>query len=65
MMIVVGALLGRGTDARWLIAPGLAHRGSRQLVDGSDLNLEVDPWHVIYPRMLLTAGLGLIFAPIN
>src|SRR5207342_1437250 len=29
------------------------------------LNLEVDAWHVIYPRMLLTAGLGLIFAPIN
>ena len=23
MLLVVGVLLGRGTDARWLIAPGL------------------------------------------
>jgi DHA2 family multidrug resistance protein len=64
MMVVVGALLGRGTDARWLIAPGLV------IVAAANwwfayLNLQVDPWHVIYPRMLLTAGLGLIFAPIN
>jgi DHA2 family multidrug resistance protein len=64
MMIVVGVLLGRGVDARRLIAAGLA------LVAASNwwmahLNLEIDPWHVIAPRMVLTAGLGLIFAPIN
>ena len=64
MMIVVGALLGRGTDARWLIAAGLV------VVAASNwwiahMNLEIGPWQVIWPRMVLTAGLGLIFAPIN
>ena len=29
------------------------------------LNLLVSPWQVVGPRMVLTAGLGLIFAPIN
>jgi MFS transporter, DHA2 family, multidrug resistance protein len=29
------------------------------------MNLEISPWQVIAPRMVLTAGLGLIFAPIN
>jgi MFS transporter, DHA2 family, multidrug resistance protein len=31
----------------------------------SQLNLEVNPGHLIGPRMMLTAGLGLIFAPIS
>ena len=29
------------------------------------MNLQISPWQVIGPRMVLTAGLGLIFAPIN
>src|SRR4029077_3829121 len=29
------------------------------------LNLEVSPIQIIWPRMVLTLGLGLIFAPIN
>ena len=29
------------------------------------LNLQMSPWQVVGPRMVLTAGLGLIFAPIN
>jgi MFS transporter, DHA2 family, multidrug resistance protein len=29
------------------------------------LNLEISPIQVVWPRMLLTLGLGLIFAPIN
>jgi len=60
MMIVVGALLSRGTDARWLIAPGLVIVAAANWWM-AHLNLQIDPWHVIYPRMLLTAGLGLIF----
>src|SRR5262249_22223481 len=29
------------------------------------LNLQIGPWQVKWPRMALTLGLGLIFAPIN
>jgi DHA2 family multidrug resistance protein len=64
MVIVVGMLIGRGYDARWLIAAGLL------VVAASNywmalMNLEISPWQAAYPRMMLTAGLGLIFAPLN
>ncbi len=64
MMVVVGLLLGRGADARWLIAAGLV------VVAASNywmayMNLQISPAQAAYPRMVLTAGLGLIFAPIN
>ena len=36
MMLVVGVLLGRGIDARWLIAGGPARHGGRVLLDGAD-----------------------------
>src|SRR5277367_1293695 len=29
------------------------------------MNLQISPRQAAYPRMVLTAGLGLIFAPIN
>ncbi len=63
-LIIVGFLLGRRVDARWLIAAGLL------VLAGSNwwaahLNLEVGPFQVIGPRMMLTAGLGLMFAPLN
>ncbi len=29
------------------------------------MNLEIGPWQAAYPRMVLTGGLGLIFAPLN
>src|SRR5277367_3506113 len=29
------------------------------------MNLQISPWQAAAPRMVLTAGLGLIFAPIN
>jgi DHA2 family multidrug resistance protein len=64
MMVVVGFLMGRGTDARWLIAAGLV------IVAASNywmayMNIQISPWQAAYPRMVLAAGLGLIFAPIN
>lgn len=64
MMIVVGMMIGRGVDVRYLIACGLVVLAISNYWM-ANLNLEVDPWKVIYPRMVLTAGLGLIFAPIN
>ena len=64
MMMIVGFILGRGTDARWLIAPGLVvvAAGSYWM---SKLNLYVTPWQVIWPRVVMILGLSLIFAPIN
>jgi DHA2 family multidrug resistance protein len=63
-LVVVGFLLGRGVDARWLIAAGLVvMAGSNWWT--SRLNLEISPGHVVGPRMMLTGGLGLIFAPLS
>ena len=63
-LIVVGALLGRGLDARWLIAAGLLI-----LAGGcfwmSQLNLDISPWQAVWPRVVMILGLGILFAPLN
>ena len=64
VMIVVGALLGRGMDARWLIATGLVIVGISNYWM-AQTNLNISPTLVIWPRVVLTAGLGLLFAPLN
>jgi DHA2 family multidrug resistance protein len=64
MMVFVGILLGKGTDARWLIAAGLVVLAIADYWM-ANLNLFISPWQIVWPRMLLTAGLGLIFAPIS
>ena len=64
MLLVVGFLLGRGVDARWLIAAGLVVLAVSNYWM-SQMNLEISPWQAVWPRMVLTAGLGLIFAPLN
>jgi DHA2 family multidrug resistance protein len=64
MLVVVGFMLGRGADARWLIAMGLIVLALSNYWMAY-MNLLVSPWQVIGPRMVLTAGLGLIFAPLN
>jgi len=63
-MVVVGFLMGRGADARWMIAAGLVVLAVSNYWM-AQMNLQISPWQVIEPRMVLTAGLGLIFAPIN
>jgi DHA2 family multidrug resistance protein len=63
-LLIAGILLGRGADARWLVAAGLVGVAASNYWL-SQLNLQVSPWDLIGPRMLLTLGLGLIFAPIN
>jgi DHA2 family multidrug resistance protein len=63
-LVVVGALLGRGVDARWLIAIGLLILGAGNFWM-SQLNLEISPWHVVWPRVVMITGLGMIFAPLN
>jgi DHA2 family multidrug resistance protein len=63
-MPIVGRLLGRRMDARWLIAVGLLlmTAGNYWM---SQLNLEISPGQVIWPRVLVVAGLAVCFAPVN
>jgi DHA2 family multidrug resistance protein len=63
-MVLVGVLLGRGMDARWPIAAGLVvmTAGNYWM---ARMNLQISPWQVVGPRMVLTLGLGLLFAPMS
>jgi DHA2 family multidrug resistance protein len=63
-MVVVGALLGWGMDARWPIAAGLLVMAAGNYWMAR-MNLEISPWQVVGPRMVLTLGLGLLFAPMS
>ena len=64
MLFIVGILLGRGVDARWLMAAGLLVLGIGNFWT-SRLNLEIGPWQVVWPRVVVIMGLSLIFAPLN
>ncbi len=59
VMVIVGALLGRRYDARWLIGIGLAIVGVSNYWM-SQINLQVSPSLVIWPRIVLAAGLGFV-----
>jgi DHA2 family multidrug resistance protein len=64
ILAIVGRLLGRGMDARYLMALGLFILG----VGGywmSRLNLEISPWQIVWPRVVFIMGLSTIFAPLN
>ena len=63
-LMVVGTLMAKGTDARYLIAAGLftLALGNWWM---STLNLGISPWQVIYPRIVVIMGLSMIFAPLN
>jgi DHA2 family multidrug resistance protein len=63
-MPIVGRLLGRKTDARWLIAAGLLAMTAGNYWM-SQLNLAISPDEVIWPRVVLVAGLAICFAPAN
>ena len=58
-MPIVGRLLGLRTDARWLIAAGLLimTAGNYWL---SQLNLDISPGQVVWPRVVVVAGLVLL-----
>ena len=63
-MPFVGQALGRGVDARWLIAAGLLVMaiGNYWM---SQMNLEISPGQVVWPRVMLVLGLSMCFAPAN
>ena len=61
---LVGFLLGRRVDARWMIGAGLLVIALASYWM-STLNLQVTPMDVILPRCVQVLGAGLMFVPIN
>ena len=64
MLAIVGRLLGRGADARYLMASGLATMGLGAFWM-SRFNLDIGPWQIVWARVLFIVGLSMIFAPLN
>lgn len=64
LMPVVAFLLGRGKDARWLILTGLLIMAAGNYWM-SQMNLNVSPGQVVWPRVVTIVGLSLCFAPLN
>jgi DHA2 family multidrug resistance protein len=63
-LLVVGFLLGKGTDTRLLMACGLLTLAAGNYWMSS-LTLEISPWQVVWPRVVVIVGLSMIFAPLN
>ena len=63
-MPIVGFLLGRRMDARWLIGAGLLLMAASNYWM-SRMNLFISPDEVIWPRVVLVLGLSICFAPTN
>ena len=56
--------MSRGVDARYFMAAGLITMGIGNYWT-SQLTLEISPWQVVWPRVVVIAGLSMIFAPLN
>jgi MFS transporter, DHA2 family, multidrug resistance protein len=63
-MPFVGLALGKGADARWLLAAGLLIMAIANYWM-SQMNLDVSPGQIVWPRVLLVFGLSMCFAPAN
>jgi MFS transporter, DHA2 family, multidrug resistance protein len=63
-MPFVGRALGKGADARWLLAGGLLVMAIANYWM-SQLNLDVSPNQIVWPRVMLVFGLSMCFAPAN
>jgi DHA2 family multidrug resistance protein len=61
---VVGFLLGRRTDARWLMLTGLLFMAAGNYWM-SQLNLDISPGQVVWPRVVMIVGVSVCFAPAN
>jgi DHA2 family multidrug resistance protein len=64
LLPVVAFLLGKGTDARWLVMTGLALMGIGNYWL-SQMTLDIGPWDVVWPRVVTIAGLALLITPLN
>ncbi len=63
-MPIVGRLIGRGMDTRWLIAAGVLTMAAGNYWM-SQMNLNISPGQVVWPRVVLVLGLSICFAPAN
>jgi DHA2 family multidrug resistance protein len=63
-LLVVGRLIGRGIDVRWLIVFGLLIMAAGCYWMAL-ANLFISPWQVVWPRVVLIVGLSMVFAPLN
>ena len=63
-MPAIGLLIGRGTDARWLLVAGLLVMAAGNWWM-SQMNLDISPGQVVWPRVLIVFGLSMCFAPAN
>jgi MFS transporter, DHA2 family, multidrug resistance protein len=63
-MPIVARVLGRPTDARWVILVGLSAMAASNYWM-SQLNLDVSPSQVVWPRVVMIVGLAICFAPAN
>jgi DHA2 family multidrug resistance protein len=63
-MPIIGFMLGRKTDARWLIGAGLLLMAISNYWM-SQMNLFISPGEVVWPRVVLVLGLSICFAPAN
>jgi MFS transporter, DHA2 family, multidrug resistance protein len=63
-MPIIGFMLGRKTDARWLIGAGLLLMAISNYWM-SQMNLLISPGEVVWPRVLMVIGLSVCFAPAN
>ncbi|MGH7193984.1 MAG: MFS transporter, partial [Candidatus Saccharimonadales bacterium] len=64
MMPIVGYLLGRQFDARWLVLIGALVMAAG-FYWMSRLNLEVSPSQIVWPRVVQAVGTSILFAPLN
>jgi DHA2 family multidrug resistance protein len=64
VLFLVGILLSRGVDGRYLMAVGLLTLAAGNYWM-SQLNLSISPWQVVWPRVVLIMGLSMLFAPLN
>ncbi|MCE9546147.1 MAG: DHA2 family efflux MFS transporter permease subunit [Planctomycetia bacterium] len=64
VLFVVGMILSRGVDARYLMVVGLLTLSAGNYWM-SQLNLGISPWQIVWPRVVVIAGLSMIFAPLN
>jgi len=64
MLFIVGILLGKGVDARYLMATGLLILGIGNYWM-SRFTLDISPWDVVWSRTVFIVGLSMIFAPLN
>ncbi len=64
VLVIVGALLARGIDARYLMAVGLVTMALGNFWM-AHLNLAIGPVQVVWPRVVIIAGRSMLFAPLN